>query len=130
MLFRSRSQDPQDEYTEDVTLGELIGRKKKFRFDYVYDFGDDWRHEITLERSMEPDETIHYPRCIGGERACPPEDVGGFPGYFRLLEVLENADDPDHDEMREWAGDWDPEQFDRREADRRIKVAQGHLALC
>nr|MDQ2695392.1 plasmid pRiA4b ORF-3 family protein [Pseudomonadota bacterium] len=43
-----------------------------------------------------------YPRCLAGERACPPEDCGGVPGYYQLLEILA---DPSHDEyagMVEW----------------------------
>lgn len=69
---------------------------------YDYDFGDRWSHEIRLV-AIEPKETgAKYPRCIGGERACPPEDCGGIPGYYRLLEVLRNPCDEEHEEMVEW----------------------------
>lgn len=51
------------------------------RFFYNYDYGDDWRHEIMVE-AIEPAATgTRYPRCLAGERACPPEDVGGPRGY-------------------------------------------------
>jgi hypothetical protein len=69
---------------------------------YDYDFGDGWSHEVRLV-AIEPKERgAKYPRCIGGERACPPEDCGGIPGYYRLLEVLADPRDEEHEEMVEW----------------------------
>jgi hypothetical protein len=52
---------------------------------YVYDFGDDWRHEIVVEAIIEPDEPLPAPRVIKGRRACPPEDCGGIHMYRALL---------------------------------------------
>jgi len=69
---------------------------------YDYDFGDSWSHEVRLV-AIEPRERgAKYPRCVGGERACPPEDCGGVPGYYRLLEVLADPHDEEHEEMIEW----------------------------
>jgi len=51
----------------------------------VYDFGDDWEHDLLLEAILQPDPNIPYPRCIAGERNCPPEDVGGSGGYENYL---------------------------------------------
>ena len=48
----------------------------------MYDFGDGWEHSITLEDVMEPKKGVKYPRCIQGERNCPPEDCGGPMGYL------------------------------------------------
>jgi len=42
----------------------------KSRFRYVYDFGDDWEHSIVLEKILNDDEGS--PRCLAGERNCPP----------------------------------------------------------
>jgi hypothetical protein len=68
---------------------------------YLYDFGDDWEHDIVVERVVQGgDGTI---RCIGGARACPPEDCGGPPGYANMLEVLANPKDEEHAEMKQWA---------------------------
>jgi hypothetical protein len=47
-------------------------------FRYEYDFGDNWRHEVVIEKLLPIEAGIRYPKCIGGARACPPEDVGGF----------------------------------------------------
>lgn len=49
-------------------------------FQYVYDFGDYWQHDVLLEAVLQPAPGRKYPRCIAGERSCPPEDVGGIGG--------------------------------------------------
>lgn len=72
---------------------------------YTYDFGDDWIHMVRLEAIEPAADGVRYPRCVGGERACPPEDCGGASGY----ESLVNGD-PD---LLEWIGGaWDPARFD------------------
>jgi hypothetical protein len=58
------------------------------RFIYVYDFGDDWRHEIEVEAILPPNPDGYYPGCTAGGRACPPEDCGGVPGYLRIARQL------------------------------------------
>jgi hypothetical protein len=49
-------------------------------FGYVYDFGDNWEHRIVVEGINPADAGAKYPRFLGGERRCPPEDCGGPPG--------------------------------------------------
>ena len=95
-----------------TTLDQMLaGRRIKFR--YVYDMGDDWLHEIKVEKTLSALPDMQYPRCTGGERACPPEDCGGFPGYFHLREAMADPNHPEHNEMVEWVGEeWDPEAFD------------------
>jgi hypothetical protein len=79
---------------------------------YRYDFGDQWEHIVDMERIL-PRQEGPYPRCTGGERACPPEDCGGVWGYMRLLEILKTPDHEEYEDMVEWAGeDFDPEHFD------------------
>lgn len=79
---------------------------------YEYDFGDGWEHEVVLEKILPAESGAKYPRCIGGARACPPEDCGGPWGYQALLEIMNNPDDPDYAEKMEWLGDdFDPEEF-------------------
>lgn len=54
--------------------------------EYVYDFGDDWRHLVeVVERPPAPESDSRTPRLLDGENACPPEDCGGAPGYAELL---------------------------------------------
>lgn len=82
-------------------------------FVYEYDFGDSWEHELKIENVVPADPTVHYPRCIAGGRACPPEDCGGSPGYAFLLEALRDPKHEDHEEWRVWVGDdFEPEGFD------------------
>ena len=79
---------------------------------YTYDFGDDWRHAVVLEKILPKNKDATYPLCIKGKRACPPEDCGGVWGYQDLLEILSNPDDERYDEMMEWlGGGFDPEHF-------------------
>jgi hypothetical protein len=95
----------------DIRLDAVASKGDVFR--YTYDFGDWWEHEVTVEDvfTAEPDE--RYPMCVAGERACPPEDVGGALGYGELLEALADPDHPEHEEMRGWLGrELDPEHFD------------------
>jgi hypothetical protein len=57
-----------------ATLFRLVGQGD--RFSYVYDFGDNWNHQITVEKILSPEPGVRYPRCVCGQGACPPEDVG------------------------------------------------------
>jgi hypothetical protein len=67
---------------------------------YVYDFGDNWRHNVTLEKILPAAETVR-PVCLAGERHCPPEDVGGVPGYAEFLGVIF---EPGHEEYEQYVG--------------------------
>lgn len=80
---------------------------------YEYDFGDSWNHQILLQEIVPREKGARYPRCVGGERACPPEDCGGIWGYEALLEVINDPAHEEHEEMLEWlGGQFDPERFD------------------
>lgn len=81
--------------------------------DYLYDFGDSWEHAIVLERVGPRDSSLHYPVCVAGRRACPPEDCGGSWGYKELLEALADPNHKEHDALLTWVGgSFDPEEFD------------------
>lgn len=81
--------------------------------EYLYDYGDSWRHRVRLEGYMAWDKGSKYPRCLDGARACPPEDCGGESGYEHLLEVLANTKHEEFKETREWVGrNWRPDRFD------------------
>ena len=80
---------------------------------YVYDFGDYWQHAVVVEAVQPPEPGSRYPRCLGGRRACPPEDVGGVWGYVEFLEAIADPQHPDHEQMLTWSGGhFDPVAFD------------------
>jgi hypothetical protein len=82
------------------------------RFSYVYDFGDWWEHEITVENVVPAHPDDRHPTCVAGDRAGPPEDVGGPEGYAEILAILSNPDRPDGTGVREWLTDFDPNRFE------------------
>ncbi|MCD6501167.1 plasmid pRiA4b ORF-3 family protein [bacterium] len=83
--------------------------------EYLYDFGDDWKHDIILEEIIEMNEPGELPKCLDGERACPPEDCGGVFGYCKIIEALEDIDNPKFVELLEKHGDYAPEKFNKDE---------------
>ena len=113
---------------EDVTLGEMIssvGRK----FIYEYDFGDSWTHRITVKK-ISPDLGDQFlPVCLSGEKAAPPEDCGGVPGFMNLVEIFEKRAAKkklfdDDLNMLEWVGeDYDPHHFDLKQVNKELKKA-------
>lgn len=104
---------------EGVTLREALGARKTFV--YVYDYGDNWRHKVKVEKIVTLDMPIDRAVCIGGENACPPEDVGGAPGYKEFLEALADPAHPDHAELKARIGrDFDPKEFSVDEVNRRL----------
>lgn len=83
-----------------------------FRFEYEYDFGDSWHHDVLFERCVQAEPGGRYPVCIEGKRACPPEDVGGTGGYEEYLEAMADPEHERHGEFMGWRGPFDPEAFD------------------
>ncbi len=95
-----------------VTLNQIAPRAKS-KFIYEYDFGDSWEHIMLVEKILPPEKGAHYPRCIKGKRACPPEDVGGVWGYDDFVEAIKDPKHPEHSGMLDWVGGkFDPEEFD------------------
>jgi hypothetical protein len=86
---------------------------------YEYDFGDSWEVDVLLEGILLKEKGVKYPRCLAGERACPPEDCGGVSGYYELLETLADRKHPEYKEIAQWVkgqtkygGPYKPEKFD------------------
>jgi len=84
----------------------------RFRFEYEYDFGDGWEHEILFEGCLSAEKRTRYPLCVEGERACPPEDVGGVGGYRKYLETLSDPNHEEWEQTSDWRGPCRPEHFD------------------
>ena len=103
---------------------ELKQEKDKIR--YTYDFGDDWEHDIVLEKILEFDDSINYPICTAGRRNGPLEDCGGMWGYNDILYAIEtkNFDEFEHlldDEGNFYYKGFDPSYFDKDEINKRLR---------
>ncbi|MFH1777151.1 MAG: plasmid pRiA4b ORF-3 family protein [Candidatus Omnitrophota bacterium] len=107
--------DPPQWNEKDKKISDYFS-KDKTKLSYTYDFGDSWEHTIILEAIEPVRKGMKYPCCIDGARACPPEDCGSTPGYYQLLKILADPKHEEYEEMKGWAGDFEPEHFDKEEA--------------
>jgi hypothetical protein len=106
-----------------VTLAEVLARPGA-TMRYTYDFGDDWEHDIVLEKVLPPDPVAGL-SCLAGKGACPPEDCGGAWGYASLKEALADPDHEEHEDLLDWLGldsaaDFDPARFRPDEVNARL----------
>jgi hypothetical protein len=107
---------------EELPISQIVKMGRKTRFTYEYDFGDSWQHEIVLEKTLEPEPDVGYPRCVEGARACPPEDVGGIWGYADFLEAINDPKHPSHRDLRTWiGGKFDPEKFSADKVNKELR---------
>ena len=107
------------------TIGSVLGERVD-EFFYEYDFGDGWEHRIVVDKRLaaEPERNT-WPMCIAGANACPPEDVGGPPGYMDFVQAMRDPTHEDHLQMWRWqGGPFDPAGFSLNEANRAIKKAR------
>lgn len=106
-------------------LGQLMEAEIK-KFTYTYDFGDDWRHTVTVEAITSADPALTYPRFIDGARRAPPEDVGGEPGFEHFLTVMADLRHPEHADLKRWYGaNFDPTDISETKiAARLAKIAK------
>jgi Plasmid pRiA4b ORF-3-like protein len=110
-----------------VRLNQIAPRARS-RFVYEYDFGDSWEHELVVEKILSPEAGVQYPRCLDGQRACPPDDVGGVWGYQDFLDAIRDPNHPDHEDMVEWiGGEFDPEAFDLRGVNGALQLFQEYV---
>jgi len=107
-----------------ITLDAALGTRKAFT--YLHDYGDGWEHRVTVEKILPPDPGLKSPRCLDGAHACPPDDVGGPPGYIEFLEAINDPAHDEHESMLEWCGgSFNPTAFrldDINETLRQIKL--------
>lgn len=110
-----------------VRLDELATRGIK-RFAYEYDMGDSWEHRIQIEKLLPADPAASYPRLVDGAMQCPPEDIGGVPGFYEFLEAITDPEHPDHEDRLDWyGGTFDPAGFDRERIDKALaRIAARH----
>ena len=105
-----------------LSLGEILTRKGS-HIEYEYDFGDSWRHLITLEsqQAYKKDETQGV-FLIDGANACPPENCGGIYGYQKMLEALKQPHSKAAKEYREWLGkNFNAHKFNAKKVERELR---------
>jgi hypothetical protein len=90
-------------------------------FEYVYDLGDYWQHDLLLEDILQATPDTPCPRCLAGERNCPPEDIGGSGGYEDYLEAMADPEHEEHENMLQWRGPFDPEAFSIEKINRQLE---------
>jgi hypothetical protein len=101
----------------DALLGDTIRE-----FGYLYDFGDSWEHRIMVESIAAARLDWPYPLCVAGERATPPEDVGGVGGYQDFLAAIANPGHEGHESSLIWIGGaFDPGGFDLNSVNRELR---------
>jgi hypothetical protein len=103
---------------QDVLLDHALGIDARC-FDYIYDFGDDWHHVIVVEdQHLDASESV---RCLAGENARPPEDVGGAMRYAEFLAAIADPSHLEHETYLEWSGgQFDPKRFDLETVNRAL----------
>lgn len=111
--------EPGLELNDSLTLANICRIGDTLR--YLYDFGDNWVHLITIEKEMRIRPGVIYPRCVAGKNASPPEDCGGSWGYADMLRTLAGKRNARRRELVEWlGGSFDPKLFELDEANERL----------
>lgn len=91
---------------------------------YIYDFGDDWKHSVTLIEIT--DVKLLTPQCVAGKGTAPIEDCGGIWGYYEMVDALNDPKHPEHKDFREWLSfkkgeKWDENSFDLKDTQEWLK---------
>jgi len=103
-----------------IALGAALGAHRAFT--YLYDYGDGWEHRVTVEKILLPDPGLKSPKCLDGANACPPEDVGGPPGYVDFLQAINDPKHDEHKSMLKWCGgSFDPTVFRLDDTNERLR---------
>lgn len=104
-----------------IKLSQIANQGHK-KFTYTYDFGDNWEHVVLIEKALDAEAGVRYPRCVAGRRACPPDDCGGAWGYGDFLEAISDPQHERHEELLEWiGGEFDPEEFSVEAVNERLR---------
>jgi len=121
--YGDRDIDPPDDLLDwkEFTLANLT-RQGITKFNFSYDFGDNWRMTVIMKLESDLDPKAPYPVCVNGENAAPPEDVGGHPGFKHFISVMNDRKHPEFKELSVWWGDkhFDPSYFSVDEVNERL----------
>ena len=121
--------DPKVEDSSQFLLSDFL-KKPGDNGKYLYDFGDSWYHEFTLEKiiSLGEFEEAHMAKCLHGKRANPPEDCGGISGFTNLVEAYEDPLHADRKDILGWLeSDYNPDAFDTRLVNLRLRLLEQEI---
>ncbi len=114
-------QEEQSVIAEKRAVLQEILKPSITRFLYLYDFGDGWEHEVTIERTGALGVDERPLLCLAGAHACPPDDVGGPDGYADFLKAITNPKHKEHQHYLQWCGGaFDPKGFDLQSVNRSL----------
>jgi hypothetical protein len=120
-LLDGEDLEKQDRSEKKYTVAHLLS-KEDDTIIYEYDLGDSWTHQVKLKKILPVDANAHQPRCIKGEKACPPEDCGGIWGYTDMLDTLRNTEHSENTQILAWFGeDFNPDHFDIEAVNRTLR---------
>ena len=92
-----------------VKLSQLLTAPKQ-RLLYLYDFGDEWLHTVTLTAFSTTAEPL--PHLLKAQNGCPPEDCGGPPGAEYWAAAWYDSAHEEHETARDMFGDQEPGSLD------------------
>lgn len=122
--YLSRPATPELGYLDEraVRLSQVLTQVDGKLF-YTYDFGDRWKHDITLEKILPA--SVDDAFCTSGKGACPPDDCGGEWGYEQLKATVADTKDEEHENLLRWLGlasgdEFDATRFSTEETNRRL----------
>lgn len=125
---------PPDLDEHEARVGDVL-RRKNSTGAYIYDFGDDWFHTLTVEGIVDAEPHAVYPRLLDGHGGCPPEDCGGVPGFEYLRHLRDHPEEitggfhGDVEEQRSWVELLEPDSLDLEKERRHLREAFGTLPL-
>jgi Plasmid pRiA4b ORF-3-like protein len=61
-------------HADRTTLIDMVADTGVRRFDYIYDFGDQWEHTVKIVKPTPAAPGVTYPLLIDGAGRCPLED--------------------------------------------------------
>ncbi|MDB5152199.1 MAG: plasmid pRiA4b family protein [Mucilaginibacter sp.] len=113
--------------SRNIKLMDLIQEPGE-TFKYEYDFGDGWEHTVSIEQFVTMENEQQLPICIGGELKCPPEDCGGYHGYYNFLSIMSNKHHPEYKETKMWfGGKYDSNEFNQDKVNKKMKNINRHI---
>lgn len=119
-MYSHKEEVPSDIYSLEAEL-----KNEKDKIVYTYDFGDDWEHEIVLEKILPKDENVSYPLCTAGRRAGPIEDSGGIYNYLQIVASIENPTQENRcflgEDGENWYEGFVPSHFDKDYINRKLR---------